>query len=211
MTGLLLPRETDSDKTKLPPIIESLMNCLKVSFLEEARGKMRKKWLHEIVEVDAQPRSLTDPIPAIEKAFEIIMQDSQLYGAEGAQLSATVAEASGTGREVCTLTFLAATADDRAAVGKSLSWTDPDAVSFSAVTEGLPIHVVSIFKHQHVKMFRDVNITQESDGSVIIYPLCDRTNLTVQNGVIGTLAVDTASGQNNIGFQRHQINFYQVC
>ena len=50
---------------------------------------------------------------------------------------------------------------------------------------------------------------QDSDASILIYPLRNRNNLTVQNGVIGTLAIDTASGQNNMTFERHQILFYQ--
>ena len=45
---------------------------------------------------------------------------------------------------------------------------------------------------------------------MIIYPLKDKSNLTVQNGVIGTFTVDTLLGKNNLQFLRHQLHFYQV-
>ena len=159
MTGSLLPRETDGDKAVQGDIIESLLACLKKPFLEEARGEMRKKWIKDLHDFDSAASCLTNPLPTIAKAFDIILEDNRLYGAPGAILSANVAEASGNGKEIFHLTFIAATADDSEAVGKSLSWTDADAVAFSAVTEGLPIHVASIAKHQHVKLFRPVNIT----------------------------------------------------
>ena len=56
----------------------------------------------------------------------------------------------------------------------------------------------------------DLLVMQETDGSMIIYPLKDKSNLTVQYGVIGTFAVDTLMGKNNLQFLRHQLHFYQV-
>ena len=120
---------------------------------------MRKRWIKDIKNVDASAASVTDFLPTIHKAFEILEEDNRLYGSEGAIISACVAEASGNGKEIFNLHFIAATPGDEAVVGQNLAWTDADAASFSAVNGGLPVHVTSIYKHGHVKLFRERTVT----------------------------------------------------
>ena len=157
----LLPRETGDDPAKRDDVLTSLVSCLSYSFLEEARGKMRKKWLHELREIGASPLCTTDPLPCLKRAFEIITEDGRLYGTDGSVLSANVAEASGNGTEIVNLRFIAASSNDaQAVVGQNISWTDADTVSMSAVTEGLPIHVRSIHQHGHVKLFKRATVSE---------------------------------------------------
>jgi hypothetical protein len=159
-----LPHETGFDKQKYPDVISSLSSCLQFSFAEEARGKMRKKWLSELADVAASAASVTDPIPAITKAFSIISEDNRLYGQPGLVVSASVAVGSGNGTELTALKFIAATDNDaEAVVGKTLTWTDPGVICFSAVNEGKPIHVKSILAHGGVTLFKNKTLTEVRD------------------------------------------------
>ena len=156
---LLLPRETGGDKTKQFSVLSALMSCIKHSQQDEERGQMRKKWLQELRAVYTSTNCMTDPSSVFVKAFSVLHEDNRMYGVEGAVLSANVTEAVGNGKEIFQLRFIAATSQDEHIVGQTISWTDPDAVFFSAVTEGLPIHVISAQKHGHVKNFRTFDIT----------------------------------------------------
>jgi hypothetical protein len=122
---------------------------------------MRKRWLQEMRDISASSKCVTDPLPVIFKAFIVLLEDTRLYGPEGMTVSANVAIASGNGTDVTALRFVAATENDEMdVVGKTLTWTDPGVVSFSAVNEGKPIHVKSIFKHGGVTLFKGQPVTE---------------------------------------------------
>ena len=164
-----MPRETGGDKLKNPDVISSLLACLQFSFAEEARGQMRKKWLNEIQAIAQSAEAAVDPLPVIKKAFAVMVEDNRLYSQEGMVLSANVAVGSGNGTELTALKFIAATENDAdAVVGKTLTWTDSGAVSFSAITQGKPIHIKSIIAHGGVTLFKSPSLTEVcKDGAVM--------------------------------------------
>eukprot|EP00051_Salpingoeca_urceolata_P011451 m.141809 g.141809 ORF g.141809 m.141809 type:complete len:1231 (-) comp17126_c0_seq4:372-4064(-) len=198
---------SEDDEAKL---LRSLMGSINLNFEEERRGSTRKQWLKELA---AMAHSVhCDPAPVYVKVFEIVREDWRQFGAveDGDAPSVHITEAITSGSEVLALQFVAATpADEDSVVGQRLRPADGVGVSFVAARRGKPVHVSSIAKHGHIKLFKSRKLSQETDGSFLVLPLRDPNNKRITHGVFGTLGIDTLSRADATAFEKHQLAFYQ--
>ncbi|GCB63338.1 hypothetical protein scyTo_0000146 [Scyliorhinus torazame] len=189
--------ETDFDSLVTFLTVRNEQNCI-----ERLRRTARRKWLHDIQQAAETSSSSLEFV--YKSVFQTLYKDSEAHG-ENKKISSSIALLRRNNhrpeRGEYFLHYVACTLEDAPFVLNQALYRDMG-VSFGAVDEGNPLHILKVQEHGRVHIWNchRENIT----GSFVVVPLKDQ-----YNRVFGVLGVDTLRDHCEKYFTAQEINFYQ--
>ncbi|XP_043574357.1 EF-hand calcium-binding domain-containing protein 5-like [Chiloscyllium plagiosum] len=185
---------------------DSLVTFLTVrnedSCMERTRRTARRRWLHAIQRAAETSSSSLEFV--YKSVFQTLYKDAEAHG-DNKKISSSIALLRHNNhrpeRGEYFLHYVACTLEDAPYVLNQALYRDTG-VSFGAVDDGKPLHIVKVQDHGRVHIW---NCHRDKiDGSFVVVPLKDQ-----HNRVFGVLGIDTLRDHCDKYFTSHEINFYQ--
>ncbi|XP_041052656.1 EF-hand calcium-binding domain-containing protein 5-like [Carcharodon carcharias] len=166
------------------------------------RRTARRRWLHDIQQAAETSSSNLEFV--YKSVFQTLYKDSEAHG-DNKEISSSIALLRHNDhrpeRGEHFLHYVACTLEDAPYVLNQALYRDMG-VSFSAIDEGKPLHILKVQEHGKVHIW---NCHREKiNGSFLVIPLKDQ-----HNRVFGVMGVDTLRDRCERYFNTHEINFYQ--
>ncbi|XP_072445282.1 EF-hand calcium-binding domain-containing protein 5-like [Chiloscyllium punctatum] len=172
------------------------------SCMERTRRTARRRWLHGIQRAAETSSSSLEFV--YKSVFQTLYKDAEAHG-DNKKISSSIALLRHNNhrpeRGEYFLHYVACTLEDAPYVLNQALYRDTG-VSFGAVDDGKPLHIVKVQDHGRVHIW---NCHRDKiDGSFVVVPLKDQ-----HNRVFGVLGIDTLRDHCDKYFTSHEINFYQ--
>ncbi|XP_038670906.1 EF-hand calcium-binding domain-containing protein 5-like [Scyliorhinus canicula] len=194
--------EISDNETDFDSLVKFLTARNEQNCMERLRRTARRKWLHDIQQAAETSSSSLEFV--YKSVFQTLYKDSEAHG-ENKKISSSIALLRRNNhrpeRGEYFLHYVACTLEDAPFVLNQALYRDMG-VSFGAIDEGKPLHIVKVQEHGRVHIW---NCHRETiTGSFIVVPLKDQ-----YNRVFGVLGVDTLRDHCEKYFTAQEINFYQ--